>query len=297
MDLLKPGNTIGIIAPSWVANRDDYKKYTSGLEALGFHVKFGSNIYRDTWRYTASTAERVDDLNGMIADETVSMVFFGGGYGSVDLLPYIDYHRIKETPKLFLSYSDGTSILNAIYANTGITTYYGQTPGLFDHISEYDRNQFVSHLIHGNVTEHVRNSDWHTITGGCCEGRLIGGYLVNFVLTLGNRYFPYPTDGKYILLIEESDKFQTVYDVSTFLTCIGQSRLMEQVTGLLFGHYSDVISPLLFEVLERFGKKHNIPVAYCNDFGHGINHAIFPIGEKAILDTDRKTLLFQERIS
>lgn len=68
---------------------------------------------------------------------------------------------------------------------------------------------------------------------------------------------------------------------------------MEQVTGLLFGHYSDDVSPLLFEVLERFGNKYNIPVAYCDDYGHGVNHAIFPIGREAVLDTKNKSLLFQ----
>lgn len=293
MNTLKPGDTIGIISPSWVADKNDCEKYAKGIEKLGFQIKFGKNIYKDTYKYTASVEERVNDLNEMVYDETVKMVFFGGGYGSVDLLPYIDYKKIKESPKIFLSYSDGTSILNAIYAQTGITTYYGQTPGLFDNISEYDRRQFVSHLVDGNVTEYTGNSDWHTITEGVCKGSLVGGYLLNFVLTLGNRFFPYPTDKKYILFIEELDKFQTVQDVSMFLTCIGQSRLMEQVTGLLFGHYSDNVSSPLFEVLERFGKKYNIPVAYCDDFGHGANHAIFPIGREAILDTENKTLLFQ----
>ena len=211
---------------------------------------------------------------------------------SVDLLPYIDYHTIKEHPKLFLSYSDGTSILNAIYAQTGITTYYGQTPGLFDRMSEYDRKQFISHLMDGNVTDFISNSDWYTITEGCCEGTLIGGYFLNFVLTLGNQYFPYPTGRKYLLFIEESDKFQPLQNVSMFLTCLGQSRFMEQVTGLLFGHYSDDPS-LLFEILERFGKKYRIPVAYCDDFGHGPNHAIFPVGRRAALDTKNKKLLFQ----
>ena len=71
---------------------------------------------------------------------------------------------------------------------------------------------------------------------------------------------------------------------------------MGQVTGLLFGHYSNEASPLLFEVLERFGKKYNIPVVYCDDFGHGYNHAIFPIGKEAFLDTKNKTLLFQQSI-
>lgn len=109
-------------------------------------------------------------------------------------------------------------------------------------------------MVEGTLTDYISNSDWHTITAGCC-------------------------------FIEELDKFQSVQDVSMFLTCIGQSRLMEQVTGLLFGYY--------FEVLERFGKKYSIPVAYCDDFGHGTNHAIFPIGRKAVLDTKNKTLLFQ----
>jgi muramoyltetrapeptide carboxypeptidase len=44
--------------------------------------------------------------------------------------------------------------------------------------------------------------------------------------------------------------------------------------------------------LKCFGEKHNIPVVYCDDFGHGRNHAIFPIGAKAALDADRKTLEF-----
>lgn len=293
MNTLKYGDTIGIICPSYVADKNDYEKYKRGIEKLGFKVKFGKNIYRDTDRYTASVKERVNDLNDMVYDETVKLIFFDGGCGSVDLIPYIDYRQIRENPKLFLSYSDGTSILNAVYAQTGITTYYGQTPILFDNVSEYDRKQFVSHLIDGNVTDYNSNSDWHMITEGCCRGSLVGGYLLNFALALGNRFFPYQMDKNYILFIEELDQFRDIEHVSMFLTCIGQSRLMEQVTGLLFGHYSDDVSLLLFEVLERFGKKYSIPVAYCDDFGHGSNHAIFPIGRKAVLDTTNKTLLFQ----
>lgn len=293
MDTLKYGDTIGIISPSWVADQHDYEKFAQGIERLGFQVKLGRNIYKDTDRYTASVTERIDDLNEMLCDEKVKMIFFGGGYGSVDLIPYIDYQKIRETPKLFLSYSDGTSILNAIYAQTGLVTYYGQTPGLYGSVNEYDKKQFISHFIEGNVHNYVPNSEWHTITEGRCEGTLIGGYLINFALSLGNRFFPYPTDKKYLLFLEEPEKFQSVPDIGMFLTCIGQSCFMSQVTGLLFGHFSDDVSPELFEVLERFGRKYQIPVAYCDDFGHGANHAIFPIGAEAALDTRAKTLLFR----
>ncbi len=35
MNLLKHGDTIGIISPSWVANQNDYEKYAKGIEKLG----------------------------------------------------------------------------------------------------------------------------------------------------------------------------------------------------------------------------------------------------------------------
>ena len=46
------------------------------------------------------------------------------------------------------------------------------------------------------------------------------------------------------------------------------------------------------QYLGRFGKRNNIPVVYTNDFGHGANHAILPIGMQAFLDADKHTLNF-----
>ena len=110
---LNPGDTIGIISPSHTVTPDDYAKIISGIEAKGFRVKTGSRLYRHTYGYAASETERADDLNEMVSDKDVKLVLFGGGYGSIELLPYIDYEAIRRHPKLFSSHSDGTSILNA----------------------------------------------------------------------------------------------------------------------------------------------------------------------------------------
>lgn len=115
---LNPGDTIGIISPSHTVTPDDYAKIISGIEAKGFRVKTGSRLYRHTYGYAASETERADDLNEMVSDKDVKLVLFGGGYGSIELLPYIDYEAIRRNPKLFSSHSDGTSILNAIYTKT-----------------------------------------------------------------------------------------------------------------------------------------------------------------------------------
>ena len=99
---------IGLVSPSYIAVPTQYEKISSGLERKGFTVKTGKYLYQTTYGYLAATWERAADLNNMICDNGVNMLFFGGGTGSVPLLPYIEYENIRKHPKLFVSYSDGT---------------------------------------------------------------------------------------------------------------------------------------------------------------------------------------------
>lgn len=291
-DKLTLGDTIGIISPSHIADVEHYSKIISGIEAKGFRVKTGTNLYKATYGYSASEAERADDLNEMVADKQVKLIFFGGGYGSIDLQPLIDYENIKKHPKLFLSYSDGTSILNAIYSKTGLVAYYGQTPGEFAELQEYNYKQFCSHLLTGDAVSFVSNSKWYSLKNGICEGILIGGYTWNFALSVNSEYLQIDRSKKYILFLEDHEKFSSVSAISMLLSHIEQSSIIENINGLLFGNYSDTLSGELLERLKRFGETHNIPVAYCDDFGHGENHAILPVGVQAIMNTNDNSLTF-----
>lgn len=51
MNTLKYGDTIGIISPSWVADKDAYGRYVKWLERLGFQARLGKNIYKDPMQY------------------------------------------------------------------------------------------------------------------------------------------------------------------------------------------------------------------------------------------------------
>lgn len=281
--LLKKGDTIGLIAPSWVQTKEGCAPAIEGLREKGFKVRTGENLYKDTWQFVASARERADDFNAMVRDPEVRLVFFGGGEGAVDLLPYLDFDAVRKNPKLFLSYSDGTTILEAIYGRTGLVTYYGQTPGLFTDISDYDWGHFTARIMEGVPGAFAQNSRWRCICEGEAEGELIGGYLLNFILLQGLGYLPFDPQKKYVLFFEDHEKFNDVSAVSAYFAYLEQSPLMPQAAGLLFGNYSDEEKPLLYERLERLGKKWNIPVAYCDDFGHGRNHGILPIGGQAAL--------------
>lgn len=281
---LKQGDAIGLIAPCHVATREHYAPIIRGLEDAGYRVKTGENLYKATHGYAATPEERAADFNDMAADPDVRLVFFGGGEGANEVAPLIDYGAIAKNPKLYLSYSDGTDILTVIYAKTGLETYYGQTPGLFAGISDYDLSQFRAHMAEDAGSKHRGNSLWRAIRPGRAEGTLVGGYLGNFAYLLGSGFFSRAGRERYVLFLEDHEMFSSMDRLSAILARVEQSPFMDRVAGLLFGHYSENTPPELFERLARLGDRWEIPVAHCDDFGHGRNHAIFPIGCRATLD-------------
>jgi len=290
---LNLGDTIGIVCPSHVADPARHTRSIAVLASLGFKVKVGENAYKDTYGYAASAQERAADFNAMVVDKTVKMVLFGGGEGAAEILPLIDYEAIRNNPKLFCSYSDGTSIVNVIHAQTGLVTYYGCMPGAFNDLRHYDLKQFLQHFVEGNYSRSfASDSEWRTINGGVCEGELIGGYLPLVGMLQGNKHFKYDTINKYILFLEDYEKFSVVGAIATYLAFVEQSAIMQNIGGLIFGHYSNNPPDILFQCLERFAKRNNIPVVYTDDFGHGTKHAVFPIGVNARLDADAHTLEF-----
>ena len=109
-------------------------------------------------------------------------------------------------------------------------------------------------------------------------------------LLVGDKYFSFGKKEKYILFLENHEKFDTPASISVHLSHIEQNDIIKNISGMLFGHYSEKEYPELENCLGRFGKRHNIPVIKCDDFGHGMNHGIIPIGQKARLNTDKEIL-------
>lgn len=286
---LRKGDTIGLAAPCWAVTDSWAAPIAKGLEDMGYRVKFARNLFKSSWGYAASPEERADDINELIWDKSVRMIFFGGGEGADDVTDRLDYDAAKACAKLWLSYSDGTSILSSVWANTGIPVLYGQTPGLFPDISDYNRDQFIR-FTEGFPSGHVSESPWRCLTSGIAQGTLIGGYLANFVYLTAMGRIPPDENRKYVLFIEDHEKFSGIESVSAHIGRLEQCGILPYTSGLVFGHYSAPVNEYLLERLRRLGEKWKIPVAYSDDFGHGENKAILPIGVNAALDTERGTL-------
>ena len=182
--LIKPyqllkGDTIGILSPSFVLKHEDIQPSLEKLKEKGFKIKIANNAFKDTYGYAATPEERAEDFNGMIADNDVKMLLFGGGEVCNEILPLLDFSLRRENPKIICSYSDSTTLLNAIAVNSGVVTFYGQSLRTFLNITDYNYQCFQSAFCSSDIPVYCSNSKWEIIREGKCEGALIGGYLVD----------------------------------------------------------------------------------------------------------------------
>ena len=284
--MLQKGDTIGFIAPSYKPKRDPIERSAENLRKLGYKVKFSKNLFSTTNDYAGSIEERAEDFNAMIADPEVKMVFFGGGEVGNEILPFIDYENIKKNPKILCSYSDSTTVLNAVNKQTGLVTFYGSSPRFFENEPiAYTLTNFEKRLCSTDL-DYVKNSEWRVLTPGKAEGRLIGGYLINFACLLGLEWYEDLPDEDIILFIEDHEKFSNAAMISKWFTMLEHKGVFKRAKALIFGHYSLEEKPVIDDILTRIGKRYNIPVIRNEDFGHGANGAILPISVRAKLDTE-----------
>ncbi len=298
VELIKPkklqkGDTIGFIAPCYVLQKEEADKAKAVLEDLGYHVKYAPNLFSSDWGFAGSDQQRADDFNGMIMDDEVKMLLFTGGEVSTHLLPLLDYQQIRNKAKIICSYSDSTTLLSAIYSQSRIITFYGQSIHTFVVAEQYNIDTFIRRIAKG-VVSYTPATPWRRIHGGTAQGEMIGGYLGNYALIQNTKYYQLEKNKKYLLFLEDHEKFIEPAAVSRYLSALEQDGLFDLVGGLIFGHYSEHPQPLIEEILGRIGNKYNIPVVWTEDYGHGKFNSLFPIGVNAELDADTGSFQFLE---
>lgn len=76
--------------------------------------------------FSSSIDSRIQDLHTAFLDSEITIILSTiGAFNANQLLSHIDYQVIKMHPTFLCGYSDMTTILNAIYAKTGMIAYLG----------------------------------------------------------------------------------------------------------------------------------------------------------------------------
>ncbi len=294
---------MGIIAPSEaILDKRALKSGIKILENQGFKVVLGRNIFKRHSDYMAGTdKQRADDLNKMFADKKIKAIFcLVGGSSANRLLPLIDFNNIKKNPKIFVGFSDLTTLLTAIYTKTGLVTFHGPniTSG-YRKEGTYISSPYTLRILLRLLTSPCpfgkipHKTEWQTLKkGSIVTGRLLGGNLEIFLNLAGTEFFPRLESS--IFFWEETG--EGIWDLDYLLNHLRLIKDFNKVKGMLIGKITDwqdigYKNLLSFEqTLNEIFKDFDFPIVYNADFGHIKNLATFPIGVKAKLDSDKATL-------
>lgn len=298
---LKPGDTIGIIAPASHVQPEQREKALQLFSCFGYKIKLGESVCRQYGYLAGSDELRANDINRMFADPEVKAVFcLRGGYGTSRILPLIDYTLIRRNPKIFVGYSDITALHLAIHKKTGLVTFHG--PMVAELTKEADCLSWS--VLFRNLTdprpagEYTEPPDMfqYTITGGTAEGPLIGGNLSLLVSTLGTSY-EVETRGK-ILFIEEVG--EEPYRVDRMLVHLRSAGKLQAASGIIFTECTDCKpedpekSLTIRQVLNELIKPLGIPSYYGLKAGHTRPNLTLPIGVYARMNASEGWLRMME---
>jgi muramoyltetrapeptide carboxypeptidase len=301
---LNKNDVIGIISPA--SSPDEFSRVERGvkyLESLGYKVKIGANIGKYHGYLAGTDQERVDDIHSMFKDKNVKAIFtLRGGYGAFRLLDKIDYRLIKNNPKIFVGYSEITSLQMAFLEKAGLITFAGPMVAVdfYDEVSPYTNEYFWATITSNKKIgklKYPENQKIPYLQKGSTSGRLIGGNLAVFCALLGTEYFPNLT-GK-ILMIEDIGELP--YRVDRLLNQLRLSGTFKKVKGIILGRFVDCHEHdpnkktlTLGEVISDYIGALKIPSIYTFPHGHIKDFVTIPFGLKVNLNATKGTVEFAE---
>lgn len=262
--------------PMLLYQQDDIERLKMLLVKEGFEVEISPYLFE---RFdNLSEKDKADNLMGYFRDPDMKIIFdVSGGDIANSVLQELDYDAIRESKATFCGYSDLTTILNAIYAQTGCETFNFQIRNLlYDH-AETALAYFRENILSANVGE--ADLECQFLRGDAMSGRVLGGNIRCFLKLAGTPFWP-KLNGAVLLLEACSGG---VMKMTTYLHQLKQMGVFEQVSGILLGTFSEMehkqLIPTMAELLQSIVPP-TLPIAVTRYIGHETDARAIVIGRE-----------------
>src|SRR5947199_9903565 len=286
---LKPGDVVGIVAPASDIKRELLEAGCDALRKLGYKPFYFASILQQDLYFAGSHERRAQELQAMFERDDVRAIACARGcYGANYLLNALDLRKIASHPKIFVGYSDITTLLTYFADAGGFVTFHGPMGTKdFAHENGVDLKSWEAALAGHSQWELELGTDVgvRPLLQGSAEGILYGGCLSMLVASLGTPY-EIETDGT-ILFIE--DVAAKPFQIDRMLMQLKLAGKLSKVRGIVFGEMLDCVQHpaqdyTLHDVVTRVVGDLEIPVAFGLPSGHVSRPNItLPTGVRATL--------------
>ena len=286
---LQLGDTVGIVAPASNIKRELLEKGCEALRQLGYKPFYFESIVEQDLYFAGSADRRARELEEMFVREDVRAILCArGGYGANYLLPKLDPGKIVAHPKIFVGYSDITTLLTCFADSAGFVTFHGPMVtkdfALADGVDLASWEAAMTGLA-GWAVDTGHGSGVTGLVDGAAEGILYGGCLSLLVAALGTPH-DIRTAGTILFMEDVNAK---PYQVDRMLMQLKLAGKLNNVKGIVFGEMLDCVQThdqpyTLQQVVLRIVGELGIPVAWGLRSGHVTRKNItLPIGVRASL--------------
>ncbi|MFE0171048.1 LD-carboxypeptidase [Streptomyces sp. NPDC059002] len=297
---LVPGARVAVVAPSGPVPDDGLQAGLDILRGWDLDPVVMPHVLdrHPEFDYLAGTdAGRARDLERAWCDPSVSAVFCArGGYGVQRMVDLVDWAALREAtratgPKVFLGYSDITSLHEAFATRLGVATLHGPMTSVLDFLKNARAQEHLrTTLFAPEETRVIRAASPRatTLVGGRARGVTLGGCVSLLAAELGTPGARVSARGGLLCL---EDIGEEAYRLDRILTQLLRARWLDGVAGIALGSWQecgpyDEVRALFADRLGGLG----VPVVEEFGFGHCEGALTVPFGVAGELDADAGTL-------
>jgi len=291
--LLKKGDIVALVATARKHTENLLEPAQILLESWGLRVRLGATVGLEYHQLAGTDAERAQDFQNQCDDPEVKAIWcVRGGYGTVRMLDYVDFSKLKIHPKWIIGYSDIT-VFHAHLLSLGLQSIHGFMAFDATKVTEEAKKSLQLALFEKKLKYEIPTH--HLNRQGNSEGIIIGGNVSVLYSLLGSVSAPDFQDK--ILFLEDLDEY--LYHMDRMLMNLKRCGIFNKIKGLVVGgmtqmHDSTIpwgknIQEIIYEHVSDF----NFPVAFEFPAGHILDNRAIIMGATVQLSvTESTTKLF-----
>lgn len=281
MGILKDGEKVGLICLSNGLSgqmEESIQHLCAVLQEMGIQPVCSPYLYREESIFSAEARQRAKVLMDFYKAEDIKAIFdISGGDIANEVLEHLDYKVIKEKNKPFFGYSDLTTVINALYSQTGRSSYLYQIRNLIGNYSKKQQECVSKSLLQDEPD--LLNFKYFFLQGSQLEGIVVGGNIRCFLKLAGTKFMPDCTNK--ILFLES--RSGGVAQMVTFLNQYKQMGILDKISGIILGAFTEMeekqLEPSIEELVLKVMGERKIPIVKTSEIGHGQDSKAIIIGK------------------
>lgn len=281
---------IYLISPSGaVAKPEAVDLARKRLAKLGFKTAVDRTALAVHERFAGTDKQRLAGIVRSLKQKHPVVMATRGGYGLSRLLPFIDWHVVADSGKIFIGQSDFTVFNLALLAKTGACSYAGPT-AVFD-FGSAKMDDLTAALFAETLSGELEILSFESADADPVDARgvLWGGNLAMVASLVGTPYLPKVRGG--ILFLE--DVSEHPFRVERMLTQLLHAGVLARQKAIVLGRFTDYRLGTndngydMPSVLAWLRAAVKVPVVCGLPYGHVKVKATLPVGRKVGIATEK----------